>query len=126
MSLIAEDLLPSIAEAKKKKVLEKIQQLQVRESDARVMEALRGDSNWMHYADIILGQRGTKEKELQYKRMAMEGNEFLTPKQYGQLKIEIASLQNYIAALDFAIEITTELIAGGEKAKEQIEKLTTG
>jgi hypothetical protein len=125
MSKGLEDLLGPRRQAAEQQRVNQVDQLRAREHVLHVMQDLQSDPRWAVLADHIVAEAENVKKEMEYSRMRLNGGEFLSPKEYGQLKLNLADLTGYHRGIERVLTLMAELIKTGEIAKEKIAEINS-
>ncbi len=88
------------------------------------MGELQSEAKWSIYTDHVKATVEGYEKTAEGYKAKLSGLDFLTPQEYGELRVKLADTQGLIKGLTLGLTLVTALITQGEKAAQDIAVLT--
>ena len=84
------------------------------------MSALFADPRWKILADHVESRRKSLQDTITSLRGELNGKSFLPPDKYGQLKLDIASIEGMLDGIDYWGRVAKALLERGEAAAKEV------
>ena len=123
MSLQREDIEDRLTAQETERQKVRVHQLRIVAAVGQTMSELKADPRWELYGRHLELMRNQNEDLAKKCELSLVGPKMLDPKEYAQLKVELARYRAYGDAYSKALEIAQTLIERGEQALKEIEGL---
>lgn len=117
-----EDIMPYLKAKEKEAKDERVEQLRHQWGVGVVMSELQADPRWAIYGNHLKALQEYEEAKVKNYQGQLLNKDFLTPKNYGQLKVALAKAEGIVAGFQQALDLAKQLIEQGEKALGSLEK----
>ncbi len=86
------------------------------------LSVVQGEPKWTTFANHLQALKEQGQLRVNVSQGKLSGPEFLDPKEYGQLKLDISDLTVYVRGLSDALNLIGELIKQGKMATEALKE----
>lgn len=124
MTVQLEDVQGELHAERDRLKLDKVEQSRRQMGVASQMGELQAEAKWSIYTDHVKVTVEGYEKTAESYKAKLSGSDFLTPQEYGELRVKLADTQGLIKGLTLGLTLVTALITQGEKAAQDIAVLT--
>ena len=116
-----EDIMPYLKAKQQEEEDRKFDQLRHQAGIGVVMSELQAEPKWAIYGNHLKALQEFEERKVKSYQDKL-GGDFLTPQDYGQLKINLAKAEGTVAGFRQALNLAKELIESGERAENKLKQ----